>query len=209
MDHLKQLGTAMASLHKSLKSYNVAILPEVELENAAIFERMRHYFNDRDVINAAAHKLQVRIIPRDFAQLLAQCRHLPRRQALHMDFVRGNILFEGTQISGIIDFEKAAAGSPLFDIARTLAFLLVDCKYKPEEKTRKYFLRSGYLKRGKMELTDYTISGKSVLEELINFFLMHDFYKFLRHNPYEALEQNEHYIRTKALLLKRRLIAEV
>jgi len=170
---------------------------------------MHRYFNDRDVINAAAHKLHVRTIPRDFAHTLAACQHLPGRQALHMDFVRGNILFEDTQISGIIDFEKAAVGSPLFDIARTLAFLLVDCKYKPEDKIRKYFLRSGYLKRGKTVLTNYTIDGKSALDELINFFLMHDFYKFLRHNPYEALEQNEHYIRTKALLLKRRLIAEV
>jgi hypothetical protein len=33
--------------------------------------------------------------------------------------------------------------------------------------------------------------------------LLHDFYKFLLHNPYESLASNEHYIRTIALLKAR------
>ncbi len=77
---------------------------------------------------------------------------------LHMDFVRGNILYSQNhelRISGILDFEKAAYGSPLFDIARTYAFLLVDCKYKSEKEIGKYFLRSGYIKRGKLKLNSF------------------------------------------------------
>jgi Ser/Thr protein kinase RdoA (MazF antagonist) len=208
-EHIKQLGGILATLHTCLKRYNVANLPDVASENAALWARMTHYFNDASVVAAAAQKLRLRVICGDFTWLLNACRHLPNQQALHMDFVRGNILFDGTTITGIIDFEKTGTGSPLFDIARTLAFLLVDCKNKPDEKIRKYFLRSGYIKRGCGELTTYTSEGQNIFERLIDFFLLHDLYKFMHHNPYEALIHNEHYMRTKALLLKRRLIAEV
>lgn len=209
MEHIKQLGCTLAVLHKSLKRYNVANLPEVANENLQLSKRMLRYFSSNDVASAAALKLGVRFKSYSFINLLEICKHLPHKQALHMDFVRGNILFNGTDITGIIDFEKAANGSPLFDIARTLAFLFVDCKYKNEQKIRKYFLRSGYIKRGGAAISDYTVNGRSILDSLIDFFLLHDFYKFLRHNPYESLKGNEHYLRTKALLLKRRLIAEV
>ena len=122
-----------------------------------------------------------------------------------MDFVRGNILFaedEKAQITGVLDFEKATWGPPVFDIARTLAFLIVDCKYKDEAKVRKYFLHSGYNKRGQAEF-----EPTELLEDLLNFFLLYDFYKFLRHNPYESLKDNEHFVRTRDFLLKRNIIA--
>jgi Ser/Thr protein kinase RdoA (MazF antagonist) len=113
-------------------------------------------------------------------------------------------LFDQNQkakISGILDFEKASWGPPIFDIARTLAFLIVDCKYKPEPKVRKYFLHSGYNKRG-----DSNFTHTKVFEQLVDFFLVHDFYKFLKHNPYETLEQNEHFVRTRDFLLKRNIL---
>jgi Ser/Thr protein kinase RdoA (MazF antagonist) len=135
---------------------------------------------------------------------------LPAKQPLHMDFVRSNILFEAVpagdfnmSISGILDFEKAAYGHPLFDIARTLTFLLVDCKYKAPDKVRKYFLGSGYIKRGAAMLPS---KHMSILEPALNLFLFHDFYKFLRHNPYESLPDNEHFMRTAQLLIPRQLI---
>ncbi len=127
-----------------------------------------------------------------------------------MDFVRGNILFKGSKICGILDFEKAGYGIKLLDIARTLAFLLVDCKYKNEVKIRKYFLQSGYIKRGGADFNRRIINTADkkldLLEELVNTFLIYDFYKFLRHNPYEFLHQNEHFIRTKKYLLERGVI---
>jgi Ser/Thr protein kinase RdoA (MazF antagonist) len=114
--------------------------------------------------------------------------------------VRGNILFDDqARITGVLDFEKTAWGHPALDIARTLAFLLVDCKYKSEDKTRKYFLISGYNKRGPAR----TPGSSPLLEKLITTFLLHDFYKFLRHNPYESLRNNEHFVRTRDLLVQR------
>jgi len=209
MNHLKQLGKTMSDMHEVLKSYNVANLPEVAQENLQLNRRMLRYFADPQVARAVRQKLKIHVAHADYTKLLSATQKLPSQQALHMDFVRGNILFRGTHITGILDFEKTAQGHTLYDIARTLAFLLVDCKYKPEDKIRKYFLHSGYIKRGAARLKDVKIGNLSLLEELTNFFLLHDFYKFLRHNPYESLPHNEHFVRTKAMLLKRRLIARV
>jgi len=206
MDHIKALGKTMSDMHAVLADFNAQSLPDIALESIQLNERMLDYFASPSVADALATKLNVRVTDTDFAKLLRACSHLPRQQALHMDFVRGNIVFIGTQITGILDFEKAARGSVLFDIARTLAFLLVDCKYKEESKIRKYFLLSGYVKRGHSKLPAVRIGQLSVLEGLIKFFLVHDFYKFLRHNPYESLPRNEHFVRTKAMLLKHRLI---
>ena len=119
-----------------------------------------------------------------------------------MDFVRGNILFDGSDITGILDFEKTAMGHNFVDIARTLAFLMVDCKFKTVDKVVKYFLYSGYHKRGQMK----DVGDKAILNQLIEMFLVYDFYKFLRHNPYESLHLNEHYVRTNHILDKRGVI---
>lgn len=209
MAHLKTLGKTMSDMHYALKRYNVAKLPELAEENLQLNQRMLRYFTDPQVARALQQKLGLRVHRADYTKLLATTKKLPNQQALHMDFVRGNILFSGSTITGILDFEKAARGHVLYDIARTLAFLLVDCKYKPEAKVRKYFLQSGYIKRGAGDLRDVKIGSISLLEELTSFFLLHDFYKFLRHNPYESLPHNEHFVRTRAMLLKRRLITHV
>ncbi len=113
-------------------------------------------------------------------------------------------------MTGILDFEKTAYGHPVFDVARTLAFLLVDCEYKGEAKIRKYFLQSGYNKRGTVNFRNPIIKHgnrtTNLLESLIDLFLLYDFYKFLRHNPYEFLEQNHHYKRTRDILLTRNML---
>jgi hypothetical protein len=119
---------------------------------------MSRYFAQKDVQKAMRDKLNLSVHLPDFLSLLSQLEQVPGRIPLHMDFVRSNVLFREAQptdaliienlaLSGVLDLEKAAVGHPLFDIARTLAFLLVDCA-KPEEKIRKYFLDSGYHKRG-------------------------------------------------------------
>jgi hypothetical protein len=64
---------------------------------------------------------------------------------------------------------------------------------------------SGYNKRGTAQLPPQYFP---LLERLLGLFLLYDFYKFLRHNPYEYLPQNEHFARTRMLLLKRHLISE-
>ena len=184
MDHIKQLGAVMSNMHAELKPLHQEDLPFVIDECRALMTRMEKYFADDGVHDAMAGKLGLAIF--DVTRIrpaLTESINLPA-QALHMDFVRGNILFaedEKAQITGVLDFEKATWGPPVFDIARTLAFLIVDCKYKDEAKVRKYFLHSGYNKRGQAEF-----EPTKLLEDLLNFFLLYDFYKFLRHNPYES-----------------------
>jgi Ser/Thr protein kinase RdoA (MazF antagonist) len=199
MERIKMLGKAMGDMHASLASY-IGELPQIADELIALNDRMMRYFTNADVMRALSQKLNISIKKPDFRRLLTFCAEQPG-QAVHMDFVRGNILFEGDKITGIIDFEKAGHGTPAFDIARTLAFLLVDCKYKTEDKVYKYFIQSGYAKRGAGTFADWQL-----VDRLVPFFLLHDFYKFLRHNPYEFLPQNEHFIRTKAMLLKHGII---
>jgi Ser/Thr protein kinase RdoA (MazF antagonist) len=131
-----------------------------------------------------------------YRKLLEKLGSGPSQQPLHMDFVRGNILFDDDKITGILDFEKASLGHVIMDVSRTLAFLLVDCKYKTPEKVRKYFLKSGYFKD-----TGGKIINLKLMDLLIEMFLTYDFYKFLRHNPYESLLQNQHYLRTRDILI--------
>ncbi|HET8669583.1 MAG TPA: phosphotransferase [Candidatus Saccharimonadales bacterium] len=213
-DHIKVLGKAMSDMHAALAGFSHSSLPEVTDEYLAINQQMKSYFNNASVQRALAQKLLLKpnfVIFDRFEQLLTGCKLLPAKQPLHMDFVRSNILFGEAQpgstarvaVSGILDFEKASYGHPLFDIARTLAFLLVDCKYKSPEKVRKYFLGSGYIKRGKALLP---AAHAQLLEPLLGMFLFYDFYKFLRHNPYESLPENEHFMRTAQLLIPRRLV---
>lgn len=215
MNHIKLLGKAMSDMHALLADMSRAALPSVYDEYDAIARRMKRYFDDPRVAEAMRSKLGV--VPENHwydtvSELLQVNRELPGQQVLHMDFVRGNVLFGGpapasltlgdVTLSGILDFEKTAWGHPVVDAARTLAFLLVDCKYKQPQKIDKYFLRSGYIKRGAATAPIDT----ELLEQYVGFFLLHDFYKLLRHNPYESLADNEHYVRTRHILHERNMI---
>jgi len=215
MAHIKLLGKTMSDMHDTLKQLPKTGVPLVADEYEQIIDHMQRYFAQRTVLEAIGAKLGLQINLRSIPRLRAMVRNtkqLTGQQVLHMDFVRGNILFSNNSelsISGILDFEKTSYGHPYFDIARTLAFLLVDCKYKTEEKIRKYFLQSGYIKRGKSTYGDIILPGdtESFFERLVTLFLLYDFYKFLRHNPYESLEQNEHFVRTKNILISRHSLA--
>ncbi len=221
--HIKLLGMAMGHMHAALTNLQPNNPPLVADEYMAICQRMTLYFTSSGVQKALQQKLHTTIsmdVLNLYQTILKTTKKLPCQRMLHMDFVRGNVLFDKVEtvnqtslqignitISGIVDLEKTAYGHPAFDIARTLAFLLVDSKYKSPEKTRKYFLNSGYVKRGKQKIPNitYTMYGQKidVLEILIDMFLVYDFYKFLRHNPYESLSENEHFIRTRAMLLQK------
>lgn len=220
MAHIKTLGQTMSNMHALLAGLPQDNLPTVGDVYRPIIERMRQYFSDKNVSHALSTKLSLVVnagLLARFDQLMRISEYLPARQPLHMDFVRSNILFEpgAPVITGVLDFEKAAYGAPVFDIARTLAFLLVDCKYKTEARTRKYFLQSGYNKYGSANFSPVTVKFNNklglpktidVLESAIDMFLFHDFYKFLRHNPYESLPDNEHFVRTVGILTNRGVI---
>lgn len=217
MKHLKLLGKTMSDMHDTLRGCNAADLPEISDIYETTVDKMEAYYARPGVSQALQAKLGFKPpLLHDFTVLLRACKHLSDRQILHMDFVRGNILYDTAgddlTISGILDFEKTAFGHPLFDIARTLAFLLVDCKYKSGEKVYKYFLKSGYIRHGNAAYHNVSIKhqgvSKSLMGELIDMFLLYDFYKFLSHNPYENLHRNEHFRRTSQLLIdKGRIVA--
>jgi len=205
MKHIKGLGEYMGKLHTILGRIRYK---DIELENeidlsVSHLKEMDKYFKDKGVLEAMKNKLQVypSFDTKKYLKVFNELRSM-NSQILHMDFVRGNILFNAKkEITGIIDFEKCSYGPRVLDIARTLAFLLVDCKYKSEEKIRKYFLYSGYSKRGKMK-----VPSSKLINKLVNFFLLYDFFKFLYHTPYESLKDNEHFIRTRNRLLESKVI---
>ncbi len=222
-NHLKLAGMTMSLMHAKLAAAKLAT-DSVADEYEAIFERLQTYFADANVARAMRQKLGIKVPPQIIERqmfILKLAQKLPHQQLLHMDFVRGNLLFRpaqqddslqlnGLALSGIIDFEKAAIGSPLFDIARTLAFFLVDCKYKTPAQVCSYFLQSGYNKHGPAPFTNIVFRQQhhtiDMLEALTSLFLLYDFYKFLRHNPYESLQHNQHFVRTKDILLARKMI---
>ncbi len=205
--HLKLLGKAMALMHQALAKIDANAKNKVSLPLASSILKkqiieMRFYFKQTKTKNALAKKLGIKINSKifdQFTKLNLLCKKLPSLQVLHLDFVRSNLLFDkgDVTLTGILDFEKTAIGNPVLDIARTLAFLLVDCKYKTQKQIIKYFLRSGYQKRGGGKLSKAELK---LLLPLINYFLFYDFYKFLKHNPYESLEQNEHWKKTRERL---------
>jgi len=212
MNHLKLLGEELNRVHFIGSQTQIVENFNLESNNLRlIIARMQSYFEREDVEVALISKLKIGLNLNKFLnysiQIVYKVENYNTKSFLHMDFVRGNILFEDEpklHISGIIDFEKADYGTPLFDLARTFAFLLVDCKYKSELEIRKYFLKSGYIKNGKLKLDSY-----KYLNELTTIYLIYDFYKFLQHNPYEFLKTNEHYIRTQNMLISLRLLNKI
>jgi Ser/Thr protein kinase RdoA (MazF antagonist) len=220
--HIKLLGAMLSNMHAELKSLSINGYPSVTNQYLKYWQVMQHYFTNPGVNTALKRKLGLKIDTETLKQIkliLLASQQLHQQQVLHLDFVRSNILFTANQtshqqadlmISGVLDFEKTAYGHPLFDIARSLAFLLVDCKYKTEAQVRKYFLLSGYQKRGSSPLPHVKLRGDNqaddLLERLIDLFLLYDFYKFLKHNPYEDLADNEHFLRTQNILLTRQMI---
>ncbi len=205
MEKIKTLGATMSNMHYILSVSPLVILPSVYDEYIEIVGRMKRYFSQSTVADAIAQKLNLKVSSDrfdDYINMLESYKTKSGQQPLHMDFVRGNILFDGDAISGILDFEKTALGHPVMDISRTLAFLMVDCKYKTIDKVVKYFLYSGYQKRGKNK----DIGDDADRNKLVEMFLMYDFYKFLRHNPYESLSLNQHYVRTADILDRRGVI---
>lgn len=221
--HIKLLGWSLSDLHAELKNQDSA--PNLESINdrmLSLVDEMNGYLSSAGVASAIRKKLKVDINLKKlhfFSDFLKKYKK-QSSQPLHMDFVRGNILFTknkknktfwqigAEKLVGIIDFEKVASGSVLFDVARTYAFLLVDCSKKTPEKIFKYFVLSGYNKRGKntIELSDKNMKSLSVLTDL---FLLYDFYKFLLHNPYESLKENHHFVVTKDILLKRKMLKSI
>lgn len=215
--HIRQLGLKMAEMHQILDAYSSAELPIASRQMTNQLEIMVNYFASANVKKAMSDKLKLILNTDVLSQLqsvIEQTSNWPIQIPLHLDFVRGNILFSGVNgrpsLSGVIDFEKSAVGSPLIDIARTLAFLMVDCKYQAPADINRNFLYHGYQACLNNFLDKQAEISREIfnqrLTELINYFLIHDMYKFLKHNPYESLQANQHYLRTVKLAVHKGLL---
>lgn len=187
----------------------ISNIEDISTRNIRLINLMRKYFNDQNVLGAIQEKLKLKIDNEKLQELfnfVSDYRPLqsplvtasPRKQVtiLHMDFVRGNIIFKDKKINGIIDFEKVAVGDIHFDLARTFAFFLVDLSHKTYQEIYEQFILKGYFSNIQIEI------DHDLFENLINFYLIYDFYKFLKHNPYEYLEENYHYRRTREILIQ-------
>ncbi len=217
--HLKSIGKTLSDMHSVLNLKNVKktldSLPIWKDITRREIKLMENYFHEVEFW--IEKKLEIQINLREVNKLFNDLNDLLNENynnyILHYDFVRGNILFSENlderldiyPVVGILDFEKVCIGPKLADISRTLAFLIIDCKYKKEKKVKNRFLISGYEKRGKEELNSKDLDDVR-LQKLMKFFWLRDFWKFLLHNPYEFLYMNEHYIRTRDRLIKSGLI---
>lgn len=211
--HLKSIGENLSNIHFALKDFRSRQeFPIWEKEIIRETNSMQKYF--KKVEPWILKKLKVKPNWIELEKILISPSKIYQDKdqiVLHYDFVRGNILFskrvlnnDTYEITGILDFEKVCIGPAIADVARTLSFLIVDCKYKNEEEVKKWFLTRGYIKRGKYKSN----FNESTLENLIRIFWLRDYYKFLLHNPYESLSQNEHYLRTRDKLLEKNLLTK-
>lgn len=211
--HLKGIGKILSNMHFSLEKFDSLVeLPSWKSLIIKEGNEMIKYINK--VLPWISAKLFLELNMEKVIELIDIIKNYSSAEnnPLHYDFVRGNILFSNKlleddtyEITGIIDFEKVCRGPLLADISRTLAFLYVDCKYKTEKEVYKWFFIRGYFKRGKLKF----VKDIKLLELFAGYFLLRDFWKFLEHNPYESLWQNEHFIRTRDKLLERKYLIKL
>jgi Ser/Thr protein kinase RdoA (MazF antagonist) len=218
--HLRALGMYLGKMHSGLRDF-----PKNELKSIANWseyivgdsKRMRDYLTKNRAVILQKLNLIINFEILETALVNVSSFACPyndpdlQPQLIHCDFVRGNILFSDMksdfiyQITGILDFEKMLYGKVEIDVARTLAFLYVDCKFKTEDEIVKYFLNEGYNTLGTIDFRQNKIL-LSQLENYMIYFWLRDFWKFLECNPYESLFENEHYFRTVEILKKYKII---
>lgn len=218
--HIKLLGWAMSDLHHIATDFK-GDLPDALNQCQDQLKTMQRYFSDKNIQSAVRQKLNLSINEKVFQALrggLAAAKGLSQITPLHLDLVRGNVLYDSgsnidtpwrigdISLTGLIDFEKVARGPAILDLARTYAFLIIDCARKTSNKIFKYLINSGYNKRGKNQINLPSPELTQIFWLLVKFFLMYDFYKFLRHNPYEFLKENHHFRLTRDMLIQKNML---
>ncbi|MEA3357347.1 MAG: phosphotransferase [Patescibacteria group bacterium] len=206
--HLRALGKCMAEMHRLLKDFphQTTSLPRWSDYLRNDYSKLKSYFQKNSP--AIKKKLSLQVNIKDCTELTKSLHPKSlhpksHEQTIHYDFVRGNILFSSEKhiltypITGILDFEKAMIASTAVDIARTLSFLLVDCKYKSDQEIITYFLKEGYVALGKANSPRF-----DQLNNLMIYFWLRDLWKFLTGNPYNDLHLNYHYTETVRRLAK-------
>ncbi len=199
--HLYALGATLKQIHVALKNETGLELPQWRKYLPSDSAKITKYFQVNSKIIKT--KLKIELNTEKFQKILKSMQADKTTQVIHGDFVRSNVLFssekraEDYEITGILDFEKCMYAPAIVDIARTLAFLLVDCKHKSESEIVYHFLIRGY---GANDYPKYI--SLYHLKEFLLYFWTRDLWKFLTANPYESLHQNYHFTATVKYLQK-------
>lgn len=222
--HLRSLGMMQGKIHSAfldiyeeLNVVEIGLIPTWSQYIKSDSGRLQNYLekNNETILNKLDIELSIQKIQNSINNVSSfSCPYNDpeyKSQLIHGDFVRGNILFSDIKsdliymITGVMDFEKLMLANSEIDIARTLAFLIVDCKFKTVEDIIKYYLNEGYNTLGTVDNRQKKILF-SKLENYMIYFWLRDFWKYLESNPYEDLLNNEHFMRTIKLLAERELI---
>jgi thiamine kinase-like enzyme len=196
--HLRSLGKTMAAIHKIWEDYNgnSSHIPTWKKYLDLDHSKLSRYLSGN--APTILRKLSLTVDISKLNDLAERLSHLPEKgQLIHYDLVRGNVLFSKEKktdiypVTGILDFEKVMLAPVSIDIARTLSFLLVDCRYKTDAEIYRYFRDEGYGIQA-----DRGIGGIDNRSPAVIYFWLRDLWKFLSANPYESLEQNFHFKRT-------------
>ncbi|MBD3329774.1 phosphotransferase [Candidatus Dojkabacteria bacterium] len=214
--HLRSLGRTLNQIHRTWAEYENATGDFVKwneyIEKDS--KSMLEYFNRNEKFIKIKLGVKLDFSAYDLLIKSIQTTFQTGFQLIHCDFVRGNILFSQKKlpkvypITGVLDFEKVMAAPIQVDLARTLAFLLVDCKYKTREEIIKYFITEGYLWKVEKGIPDSKLNFNEI-QKLVNYFWMRDLWKLLQCNPYEDLSLNFHYDKTVQKLIKQKLILSI
>ncbi|WP_028695805.1 homoserine kinase [Pseudomonas cremoricolorata] len=111
--HCAQVGELLAHIHLATRERIITRRTDRGLEwmlsagseLAADLEPAPRQLLDQALVEIQAHKAQILGLP---------------QANLHADLFRDNVMFEGTHLTGVIDFYNACSGPMLYDIAITL-----------------------------------------------------------------------------------------
>jgi len=109
-DDCHAIGRVLAGFHKSCQNYHLS-----RMDSRGAEWRLATANKVRDKLAADEVELLDEHMQADYAKILAA---LPQ-SVIHADLFRDNVLFDGKNISGIIDFYYACSGCMLYDLAIT------------------------------------------------------------------------------------------
>ncbi|WP_268798647.1 homoserine kinase [Pseudomonas huanghezhanensis] len=108
--HCVQIGELMGRMHQATREHVLERRTDRGLD--WMLKEGRNFISHLDDTQGALLKASVEEIERHQPKIMA----LPRAN-LHADLFRDNTLFEGTHLTGVIDFYNACSGPMLYDVA--------------------------------------------------------------------------------------------
>ncbi len=151
----RRSGEVIANLHRALldaqqeiKCWDNSLLDEMQGWIKAYFDVNGYSLISRQEFDAPLRTLE-------------KMRAFLPKQLIHRDIHFGNLLFEGGNVSGYIDFDLSQINYRIFDICYFVLGLLID-GYSSEEKSEKWFQMLKSIIQGYENITLLTCEEKQV-----------------------------------------------